>query len=95
MGKDEEIKLGKPIGKYTVVRQIGRGATSSVYEVKDKTSNERYALKFLAPYNGKDIKLMEELFLSEARCLQDAADYADEEFRIIKVQDICAEHPCW
>ena len=88
-----KIQPGKMIGGYVVIRQIGLGATSSVYEVKSKISNNHYALKLFDPCDDKDAKQKKSLFLFEANRLRKVADQADKEARIIKIHEICTRPP--
>lgn len=37
----------KKIGQYRLMRQIGKGATSEVYEAKKEGSGDRYAVKMI------------------------------------------------
>ena len=57
------------IGKYEIVRELGRGATSAVYEAVDPFTGRRVAIKWLLPealrdrQNGKRYR---KLFVTEA-----------------------------
>jgi eukaryotic-like serine/threonine-protein kinase len=57
------------IGKYSVIRELGRGATSRVYLAHDPFSNRDVAVKLFDSENPSDEKLVkrfEHLFLNEA-----------------------------
>ncbi len=56
------------IGRYEVVREIGRGAMGVVYEARDPALDRTVALKVIQPIaEGHEIEAYEERFLSEAR----------------------------
>jgi len=56
------------IGKYQIIRELGRGATSSVYLARDPFADRQVALKVLNPQEMKEeeAKRFKELFLTEA-----------------------------
>jgi len=56
------------LGKYQIVRELGRGATSSVYLARDPFADRQVALKVLNPQEMKEeeAKRFKELFLTEA-----------------------------
>jgi serine/threonine protein kinase len=56
------------IGKYQIIRELGRGATSSVYLARDPFADREVALKVLNPQEMKEeeAKRFKELFLTEA-----------------------------
>lgn len=57
------------IGKYEIVRELGRGATGVVYEAKDPFANRRVAVKQLFPEalgDAENGKRYRKLFLTEA-----------------------------
>ena len=59
-----------PLGKYTVLRQIGRGGMGVVYEAVDTELGRKVALKMMLDSPGadsKELKVEEERFLREAR----------------------------
>jgi tRNA A-37 threonylcarbamoyl transferase component Bud32 len=61
---------GRLLGKYTIVREVGRGGMGIVYEALDTTLDRRVALKMLVPKpnaNAKAAGIDEERFLREAR----------------------------
>jgi len=61
---------GRLLGKYTIVREVGRGGMGVVYEALDTTLNRKVALKMLMPRPAADAKAAavdEERFLREAR----------------------------
>lgn len=51
--------------RYEVLAHVGRGATSDVYRVMDRTRGEQCALKLFVPRPGKDTK--RQRFLEEVR----------------------------
>ena len=66
----ETTKPGRILGKYTIVREIGRGGMGVVYEALDTTLNRRVALKMLALQPRADpaaARIDEERFLREAK----------------------------
>ena len=63
-------KLPRPFGKYTLVRELGRGAMGIVYEARDGALDRRVALKVMLPSdhtNPKDAAIEEQLFTREAQ----------------------------
>jgi len=63
-------KPGRILGKYTIVREIGRGGMGAVYEALDTTLNRRVALKMLMLQHKADpnaVRIDEERFLREAK----------------------------
>jgi serine/threonine protein kinase len=70
----EEPNTGRTFGKYTIVREIGRGGMGVVYEAMDTTVNRRAALKMLVirpKAESKAAHIDEERFLREAKlCAQ-------------------------
>src|SRR6185436_7795285 len=63
-------KAGRILGKYTIVREIGRGGMGVVYEALDTTLNRRVALKMLVLQHRADpnaARIDEERFLREAK----------------------------
>jgi len=63
-------KLPRSFGKYTLVRELGRGAMGMVYEARDGALDRRVALKVMLPsdpINPKDAAFEEQLFTREAQ----------------------------
>ena len=58
-------------GRYEVVRELGRGAMGAVYEVHDRESNERFALKVMLQGEGRPDLI--ERFRREARAAESIA----------------------
>ena len=61
--------MPKKIGKYEIVRELGRGATSAVFEAIDPFTNRRVAIKQVLPEALNDRqhgKRYRKLFLTEA-----------------------------
>ncbi len=59
----------KKIGKYEIVRQLGNGATSTVYLARDEFNSREVAIKLVSQDALEDEsrgKLMQNLFLTEA-----------------------------
>lgn len=57
-----------PFGKYTLLREIGRGGRGVVYEALDGVLNRKVALKTIqAGIQAKDLAAEEQRFLTEAR----------------------------
>jgi len=57
------------IGKYEIVRELGRGATSAVFEAVDPFTGRRVAIKWVLPETLKDSehgKRYRKLFITEA-----------------------------
>jgi len=62
--------LPRPFGKYTLLRELGRGAMGMVYEARDSALDRRVALKLMLPSNypdPKDAITEEQLFTREAQ----------------------------
>jgi len=57
---------GRLLGKYTIVREVGRGGMGAVFEALDTTLNRRVALKMLVLQPNAS-KIDEERFLREAK----------------------------
>jgi hypothetical protein len=61
---------GRILGKYTIVREVGRGGMGAVFEALDSTLNRRVALKMLVLQPKADpnaARVDEERFLREAK----------------------------
>lgn len=64
--------LPRPFGKYTLTRELGRGAMGMVFEARDSALDRRAALKLMLPSDNPDPKeaaLEEQLFTREAQLL--------------------------
>jgi eukaryotic-like serine/threonine-protein kinase len=86
------------IGKYEVIRELGRGATSRVYLAHDPFANRDVAIKLFYPENPQDqqlVKRFEHLFLNEAAlagklvhphiaAIYDAVSAADLHYTVIE-----------
>jgi serine/threonine protein kinase len=62
--------LPRPFGKYTLIRELGRGAMGMVYEARDSALDRRVALKLMLPSDNpdpKDAMTEEQLFTREAQ----------------------------
>lgn len=62
--------LPRPFGKYTLTRELGRGAMGVVYEARDSALDRRVALKLMLPSDNPDPKeaaIEEQLFTREAQ----------------------------
>lgn len=46
--------LYDPENDFDMVKEIGRGGTSRIFEVISKTTKEHYALKYLSPHTSKE-----------------------------------------
>jgi serine/threonine protein kinase len=67
---DAQPKPGRILGKYTIVREIGRGGMGVVYEALDTALDRRVALKMLMLQHKADpnaARIDEERFLREAK----------------------------
>ena len=61
--------MPEKIGKYEVVREVGRGATSAVYEAVDPFTGRRVAIKWVLPealHDRQNGKRYRKLFVTEA-----------------------------
>jgi len=62
--------LPRPFGKYTLTRELGRGAMGLVFDARDSALDRRVALKVMLPSDNpdpKDAALEEQLFTREAQ----------------------------
>jgi serine/threonine-protein kinase len=55
------------IGRYEILREIGRGAMGVVYEARDPALDRTVALKVIQPTAGDLARVQEERFLAEAK----------------------------
>lgn len=63
-------KLPRPFGKYTLTRELGRGAMGMVFDARDSALDRRVALKVMLPSDHPDPKeaaIEEQLFTREAQ----------------------------
>ncbi|HLY12080.1 MAG TPA: serine/threonine-protein kinase [Planctomycetota bacterium] len=63
-------KLPRPFGKYTLTRELGRGAMGMVYEARDSALDRRVALKVMLVNDHPDPReaaIEEQLFTREAQ----------------------------
>ena len=67
-GKAPAIASGRVLGKWRVVRLLGRGGMAEVYEVEDFALGSRYALK-LFTYERSEKESARERFFAEGRLL--------------------------
>ena len=66
---DETLPLIEHIGKYRVIRELGRGATGAVYLAEDSFNNRNVAIKMMFPEvlkHAEDGALYRSMFLNEA-----------------------------
>ena len=64
--------LPRPFGKYTLTRELGRGAMGLVFEARDSALDRRVALKLMLPSDNPDPKeaaIEDHLFTREAQML--------------------------
>jgi predicted Ser/Thr protein kinase len=62
--------LPRSFGKYTLTRELGRGAMGAVFEARDSSLDRRVALKLMLPSdnpNPKEAAIEEQLFTREAQ----------------------------
>ena len=56
---------GKRLGKYTCIKQVGKGAFGTVYLAKSDEDGKMYAIKAIEKKSIKSSPKMEELFKTE------------------------------
>jgi hypothetical protein len=77
------------IGRYEILREIGRGAMGIVYEAHDPSLDRTVALKVIQPSaEGETAKIFEERFLAEAK-----AAAAVQHPGIVVVHDVGRDEP--
>jgi predicted Ser/Thr protein kinase len=70
--------LPRKFGKYTLVREMGRGAMGAVYEARDDELGRRVAVKLMLPGDStepREIAKEEQLFAREAQMLAKLAKH--------------------
>ena len=60
--------IGKTLGGYEILEQIGRGGMASVYKARDSRMDRYVALKILPPYYSED-PVFQERFKREAKAI--------------------------
>ncbi|MHC8441982.1 MAG: serine/threonine protein kinase, partial [Candidatus Eutrophobiaceae bacterium] len=63
------MKVPQKVGKYELLRQIGRGSTGMIYESQDPSSGEKVAIKIAIPSKAKksgDVSQGNKILLREA-----------------------------
>ena len=75
--------VGRRVGSYQIVCELGRGSVGRVYEARHTTWNDRFALKILAPEVTHDDTIVQR-FLMEAKVASSLRHP-----NIIQVTDIC------
>jgi len=65
-----QFNTSDPRENYDIIRQIGVGGFSAVYEVKDKRNGSIYALKYITPKNKNE----EKIFRNEIALMMECKD---------------------
>ena len=79
--KDESLKADREIGDYRIIRLLGKGGMSEVYEAEHKRLGSRHAIKFFT--YAKNVDGVRERFLAEGKLLAKLSHP-----RIVRVTDI-------
>ena len=80
-----KLLANDPIGRYRVVRELGRGGMGIVYEVVHEESGGRFALKVFSLDHGNR-EFLRKRFLAEAKTLSKL-----DHRRLVKVRELSAD----
>ena len=87
-GADDSPEIPEKIGKYQVIREIGRGGMSAVYEVLDVKANRPAALKIhLMPQAIREAEILKKLHHENIIAFYDSGQQGNVIYTVMELVD--------